>query len=327
MVWLSRCGQAVCVPVAVEDAQFVASAGRGDPAGGESPLLSVRGISNTFAGTTALDDISFDLYRGEILAIVGQNGSGKSTLVKVLAGVHQADPGGQVEVFDAKGHSARRREARREHLHFIHQDLGLIEPLSTTENLDLARPLSPRDLLPGRRRGEHARAAQLVQRTGASIDVRAPIARLSPAERTIVALARAMNGWHRPDGILVLDEPTASFHSSEADRLFDAIRQVAGAGAGVLFISHRLDEVRAIADRVMVLRDGRSVFECPAHEADDASLVRAIVGSDLNEHRQDNATSMGEVRLRVTDLSGYRLSGLSFSVRAGEILGVNGVLG
>jgi ABC-type sugar transport system ATPase subunit len=327
MVWLSRCRQAVCVPVAVEDAQPTASAGRGDPVDRESPLLSVRGISKTFAGTKALDDISFDLYRGEILAIVGQNGSGKSTLVKVLAGVHQADPGGRVEVFDAQGHSARRREARREHLHFIHQDLGLIEPLSTTENLDLARPLGPRDLLPGRRRGEHARAAQLVQRTGASIDVRAPIARLSPAERTIVALARAMNGWHRPDGILVLDEPTASFHSSEADRLFDAIRQVAGAGAGVLFISHRLDEVRAIADRVMVLRDGRSVFECPAHEADDASLVRAIVGSDLNEHRQDNATSMGEVRLRVTDLSGYRLSGLSFSVRAGEILGVNGVLG
>ncbi len=198
-----------------------------------------------------------------MLAIVGQNGSGKSTLVKVLAGVHQADPDGQIEVFDAEGHSARRREARGEQLHFIHQDLGLIEPLSTTENLDLARPLGLRDLLPGRRRGEHVRAAQLVRSAGATIDVRAPIARLSPAERTIVALARAMNGWNRPDGTLVLDEPTASFHSSEAERLFDAIRQVTSAGAGVLFISHRLDEIRAIADRVIVLRDGRSVFECP----------------------------------------------------------------
>ena len=104
---------------------------RADESGGITPLLRVRGLSKTFAGTKALDDVSFDLHRGEVLAIVGQNGSGKSTMVKVLAGVHQADPGGEIDV------SAVGRGARREQLHFIHQDLGLIEPLSTTENLDL----------------------------------------------------------------------------------------------------------------------------------------------------------------------------------------------
>ena len=143
-----------------------------------------------------LDDVCFDLHRGEVLAVVGQNGSGKSTLVKVLAGIHQADPGGEID-FSAVG-----RSSRREQLHFIHQDLGLIEPLSTTENLDLSRRLGVRDLLPGGRRGEHERAAVLVRRAGATIDVRSPIARLSPAERAIVALARAMDGWPRPDGVL-----------------------------------------------------------------------------------------------------------------------------
>jgi ABC-type sugar transport system ATPase subunit len=289
--------------------------------GGGSPLLRVRGLSKTFAGTKALDDVSFDLHRGEVLAIVGQNGSGKSTLVKVLAGVHQADPGGEIDV------SAVGRGARREQLHFIHQDLGLIEPLSTTENLDLSRRLGLRDLLPGRRRGEHERAALLVRRAGATIDVRSPIVRLSPAERTIVALARAMDGWTRPDGVLVLDEPTASFHSSETDRLFEAIRHVRDAGAGVLFISHRLDEIRAIADRVMVLRDGCCVLEVAVGEADDATLVRAMVGSEITGRKQRNGSTFGAARLKVTDLAGMRLAGVSLSVRAGEILGVSGVLG
>jgi ABC-type sugar transport system ATPase subunit len=296
-------------------------------AGTTPPLLSVRGISKSFTGTRALDDVSFDLYRGEILAVVGQNGSGKSTLVKVLAGVHQADPGGHIAIDEGAGSHVGRRGARRTQLHFIHQDLGLIEPLSTTENLDLTRPLGWRDLFPGRRRGEHDRAAELVRRAGASLDVRTPIARLSPAERTIVALARAMDGWPRPDGVLVLDEPTASFHASEAQRLFAAIRQVAGAGAGVLFISHRLDEIRAIADRVIVLRDGRAVLEVPVDQADDATLVRAMVGRELAGSRAPATSVLGARRLQVTDLAGARLAGLSFSVQAGEILGVSGVLG
>jgi ribose transport system ATP-binding protein len=294
---------------------------RTDESPGDAPLLRVRRLSKTFAGTKALNDICFDLHRGEVLAIVGQNGSGKSTLVKVLAGVHQADPGGEIDV-SAVGHGAR-----REQLHFIHQDLGLIEQLSTTENLDLSRRLRLRDLLPGRRRGEHERAAMLVRRAGAAIDVRSPIARLSPAERTIVALARAMDGWPRPDSVLVLDEPTASFHSSETERLFDAIRHVRDAGAGVLFISHRLDEIRAIADRVIVLRDGCSVLEVPVDEADDATLVRAMVGSEINGRSERDASAFGDVRLKATGLGGMRLADVSLSVKAGEILGVGGVLG
>jgi ABC-type sugar transport system ATPase subunit len=289
-------------------------------------LLRVSGISKTFGGMKAVDDVSFDLFPGEILAVVGQNGSGKSTLVKILAGIHQGDPGGRIEVADPVTHEELRGD-RREQLHFIHQDLGLIEPLSTTENLDLSRTLGLRDLLPGRRRGEHARASAMVERVGARIDVRMPVGSLAPAERTIVALARAMDGWKHPSGILVLDEPTASFHANESVRLFDALRQVAASGAGVLFISHRLDEIRAIADRVIVLRDGRITLQCPVADADDATLVRAIVGSDLDERRQRTDTPFGDVRLRVDNLAGLRLAGVSFAVRAGEIIGVSGVLG
>ncbi len=293
---------------------------------GTRALLQVSGISKTFGGMKAVDDVSFDLFPGEILAVVGQNGSGKSTLVKILAGVHQADPGGRIDVADPITHEESRGDHRAQ-LHFIHQDLGLIEPLSTTENLDLSRPLGLSDLLPGRRRGEHARATSLVERMGARIDVRLPVGCLAPAERTIVALARAMDGWKHPDGILVLDEPTASFHNNEAVRLFEALRRVAASGAGVLFISHRLDEIRAVADRVIVLRDGRITLECPVEEADDATLVRAIVGSDLGERRQRTRSPFGDVRLRVDKLAGQRLDEVSFGVRAGEILGVSGVLG
>ena len=286
----------------------------------------MHGLSKTFTGTKALDNVSFDLHRGEVLAVVGQNGSGKSTLVKILAGVHKADPGARITVLDSGGRDAG-HDALRALLHFIHQDLGLIEQLSTTENLDLARPLGIRDLLPGRRRGEHDRAAALVRRTGAVIDVRSPIVLLSPAERAIVALARAMDGWERPDGVLVLDEPTASFHSNEVERLFTAVRRVAQAGAGVLFISHRLDEIRAIADRVIVLRDGRAVLEVDVAGADDATLVHAIVGGTPGDHQPHESQALGEVRLAVAGLVGQRLAGLSFEVRSGEIVGVSGVLG
>ena len=159
--------------------------------------------------------------------------------------------------------------------------------LSTTENLDLGRPLGRRWIAPLHRNAEHARAAELTRRFGAAIDVRAPVAQLSPAERAIVAIARALDGWQHPDNVLVLDEPTTAFHRDEVSRLFDAVRRVAAEGAGIIFISHRLDEVRALADRVLILRDGRQVAESAGGELDDASLVTAIVGDVRRRRRAD----------------------------------------
>jgi ABC-type sugar transport system ATPase subunit len=211
-------------------------------------LLEVRDLSKAFTGARALDRVSLSVAPGEIVAVVGQNGSGKSTLVKILAGVYHADPGGEVHA--------------RGELHFIHQDLGLVPLLTTVENLDIGRR-SPvgRNLLPAPVREERRRAEELIARFGAHFDVRVPVAQLSPAERTIVAIARALDGWSHPRNVLVLDEPTASLDGDEVTKLFAAVRRVAERGAGVIFISHRLDEVIDLADRVVALRDGRTVAD------------------------------------------------------------------
>jgi ribose transport system ATP-binding protein len=288
-------------------------------------LLRVSHLSKTFTGTRALDDVSLEVAAGEVLAVVGQNGSGKSTLVKLLAGIHQPDPGGTVEVGDGAGRLVPLgRDGRG--LHFIHQDLGLLPMLSTTENLDLGRPLGRRWITPLRRTSEHARAVELTRRFGAAIDVRAPVARLSPAERAIVAIARALDGWQHPDNVLVLDEPTTAFHRDEVSRLFDAVRAVAAEGAGIIFISHRLDEVRALADRVLILRDGRKVAESAGGELDDDALVTAIVGTAVAEGARP-AAAAGPVVLSVDALRGRHVQGMTLSARAGEVVGVSGVLG
>ena len=298
---------------------------RPGPAGPPRPLLRVAHLSKTFTATVALDDVSLEVAAGEVLAIVGQNGSGKSTLVKLLAGIHQPDPGATLEVSDGSGRLVPLgRDGRG--LHFIHQDLGLLPGLSTTENLDLGRPLGRRWITPARREAEHARAAGLTRRFGAAIDVRAPVALLTPAERAIVAIARALDGWQHPDNVLVLDEPTTAFHRDEVSRLFDAIRRVAADGAGIIFISHRLDEVRALADRILVLRDGRTVAEAARGHLGDDALVTAMVGAPVADDARVPGPA-GPVVLAADGLHGQRVRGVSLTVRAGEIVGLSGVLG
>lgn len=308
------------------DAPLVARADR-------EVLLRVTHLSKTFAATTVLDDLSLDIAAGEVLAVLGQNGSGKSTLVKLLAGVHTPNAGGLIEVTDGAGRLVPIGQ-NRSALHFIHQDLGLLPMLSTTENLDLGTPLGARWLLPTRRRAEHERAAELVRRFGAEIDVRAPVASLSPAERAIVAIVRALSGWRSSSNVLVLDEPTTAFHRDEVARLFEAIRRVTAAGAGVLFVSHRLDEVRALADRVLVLRDGRSVVEAAAAAVGDAALVRAIVGTEPGTgdgmpagDGGDRSPAESPAVLGVEGVRGGRVQDVSLAVHAGEIVGVSGVSG
>jgi ribose transport system ATP-binding protein len=292
-------------------------------------LLEVRGLTKSFPGLVALDDFSLDLRSGEIVALVGQNGSGKSTLVKTLTGVHEPDPGGSIAVHDLDG-ATTRGAAAADHLHVIHQDLGLVPTLSAVENLDLGERHGRRSLLPIGRRAERRRAQELVTRFGADFDVTVPIATLTPAERTIVAIARALSDWDRPDKVLILDEPTAALHGEEVQRLFAAVRRIAADGAAVLFISHRLDEVLSLCGRVVALRGGRKVADVDAAQVDHDGLVRMIAGRDIAAHVHRSATAAGEPRrerLVVRDLTGERLRGASFAVAAGEVLGVSGLLG
>ncbi len=290
------------------------------------PLLRVRGLSKSFPGLRALDGVDLEVASGEVLAVVGQNGSGKSTLVKVLAGLHSPDPGAEIELRGADGVTVSGAEAQAE-LHFIHQDLGLIPLLSTVENLDLGKSHRGLGLAPAARREETRRARELISRFGASFDVTQPLVLLSAAERAIVAIARALEGWERDDHVLVLDEPTAALHGDEVDRLFEAVRHVAARGAGVIFISHRLDEVLDIADRVVALRDGRVVADVPAGGFDRAALVHMITGRELEETRVERTAPLGEPVLRVDGLLGATVEDFAAEVRAGEIVGITGLLG
>ena len=295
-------------------------------AGAAAPLLRIEGMSKTFPGLMALNDVSLDVHPGEVVAVLGHNGSGKSTLVKVLAGVYQADPGAVVEVRNADGELAT-GPAAREELHFIHQDLGLADILTTVENLGLGKSSRGRGFAPVRGAAERRRAQMLVARFGASVDVTVPVGKLSPAQRTIVAIARALDGWSRPDNVLVLDEPTAALHGDEVQVLFEAIRRVAASGAGVIFISHRLDEVLELADRVVVLRDGRVVAEEATSQLDHDKMVTLIAGREIAETAVTNRDRAGAPVLTVTGISGAELRDFSLSLRAGEIVGVGGILG
>jgi len=293
-------------------------------AGVSAPLLRVGGLSKSFPGLKALDDVSLEVASGEIVAVLGHNGSGKSTLVKVLAGVYQADPGAVVEVRDAQG-EVLGGPAAREELHFIHQDLGLVDLLNTMENLGLG--VRGRGLAPVRGAAERRHAQALIAQFGVDFDVSVPVGALSPAQRAIVAIARALDGWTRPDNVLVLDEPTTALHGDEVQVLFEAIRRIAASGAGVVFISHRLDEVLALADRVVVLRDGRVVADEPTAGLDHDQLVALIVGRAVAELTVLAQDSAAEAVLTVTGLCGAEIRDVSLCLRAGEIVGVGGILG
>lgn len=294
---------------------------------GDVALLSIRNLSKSFPGQRALIDVDLDVRAGEIVAVVGQNGSGKSTLVKVLTGIYEADPGGQISVRQADGQQVSGHAARTE-IHVIHQDLGLIPTLSTVENLDLGIKMGRAGALrPTSGREEHQRAERLIARFGVYFNVHARVETLTAAERTIVAIARALDSWTRPDQVLLLDEPTAALHGDEASRLFTAVRRIAGEGAGIVFISHRLDEVLDLADRVVALRGGRVVGDVVTTDLDREALIRLIAGRDLADTSNHSGRRIREDVLVLRGVTGAGVRNVDLQLRSGEVLGVCGLLG
>ena len=312
-------------------------AGAAVTVGGDESLLEVRGVSKAFGPTEALVDVDFDVRAGEIHALVGQNGSGKSTLVKILAGVYDPDAG-SIAVEGGEFDPRRAGEARLRGLRFVHQDLGLVDSVDVVENLALGRGY---DLRFPRRiswRHERRQARAALGELGYDLDVRALAGALPASERTAIAIARALDGWQSAARLLVLDEPTASLPEAEVARLFDVIRTIRARGVGVIYVSHHLDEVLAIADRVTILRDGARVGTFAAEELDHERMVELIVGRGAAESGGQSASpakgpaspdapSEYEPSLIVEDLSGAVLSGVSLRVGAGEIVGVAGLTG
>lgn len=292
----------------------------------QSTLLDVSGLSKSFPGVKALSGLDFSVRSGEVVAIVGQNGCGKSTLVKCLAGLYDPDPGSRIDVAGDEGSFVDLRQSTGM-LHFIHQDLALVNQLNSIENFSMGTPLGPSSFRPALRTAERQHAQQAVDRFGASFDVSASVSELTAAERTIVAIARALDGWDSPRKLLVLDEPTAALHGEEVEKLFTAVRTMAASGAGVIFISHRLDEVISLADRIVALRDGRKVADMTRGCFVKEDLVHAIAGKTVATNVTRSTAGSGKPVLTVHGLRTERLSEPNFTLRAGEILGITGLLG
>ncbi|HEX6393453.1 MAG TPA: sugar ABC transporter ATP-binding protein [Acidimicrobiales bacterium] len=304
--------------------------------------LQITGLSKTFPGQTALRSVDLRADFGEVHALVGQNGSGKSTLIKVLSGYHEPDPGASATI-DGRpfqlGHGAA---ARAVGLRFVHQDLGLVLSLSVLENMMLGQPY-PTGLGRRIRWGESARRVRLcLDRLGLSGDVSVPVSELSLAERTGVAIARALMDTEGERLMLVLDEPTAALPPDEVARLLDVIGRLRAEGHGVVLVSHHLDEVLQISDRITVLRDGSVVASVGRGELDHDRLTELIVGHVLADagpgSRDRPAGSAGGPAaragaaelapvLQVAGLSGARVEDVDLSIRPGEILGVAGITG
>jgi ribose transport system ATP-binding protein len=291
--------------------------------------FQVSHLTKTFGAQPALQDFDFDVHGGEVHALVGHNGSGKSTFVKVLAGYHRPDPGASAAVDDEEFELGSAAAAAAAGLRFVHQDLGLVEALSAVDNYFLGAPYPRRANQLIDWHAARDAAAEALGTLGFDFDPSLPIRTLSPTQRTGLAIARALYGQGAGGRVLVLDEPTAALPGPEVQSLFDAVRTLKHRGIATIYISHHLEEVFAIADRVTVLRDGERVTTCAVSELDEAGLVELIVGDAVSAAA--GAKRVGRKRgasvLQVDGLSSRRIHGVDLDVVAGEIVGVAGVDG
>ena len=289
-------------------------------------LIRLANLTKSFGAVRALKGVSFDLFGGEVHALVGENGAGKSTLIKIITGAEQPDAG-DIEV---DGTPVARLEPASAHafgIAAIYQQPALFPDLSAAENIALGveQPLPARRV---RWKARRERAEALLQRVGAQIDPDVEVRRLSMPQQQLVEIARALGTGAQ---MLVMDEPTASLTSREVRLLLELIRSLRSWGVGIIYISHRLEEVFRIADRVTVLRDGETVGvrNLSGDEVNESELIRLMVGREISTLFPPPAHAPGEVLLSVREL-GRRSSGVhgvNFDVRAGEILGIAGLVG
>ena len=298
--------------------------------GDRRTLLRLEGVSKTFPGTKALDGVNFDVREGEVHALVGHNGSGKSTLIKVLSGYHHADPGAEAWLdehpveLSALGHGTHGAAGR---LSFVHQDLGLVLEMSAIENLAMHGGFVRSRTGRIKWREQRRAARRLMAPFAVDINLNQPLSKATPVERTIVAIAAALQGWDSGGGVLVLDEPTAVLPPSEVGRLFRIVRDLRDRGAGIIYVSHRLDEVFDLCDRVTVLRNGKEVATRNVSDLGKGELVHLMLGVEMEpDYRApvpDKVAS--EPILEVKGLAGIYLQDTSFTLHKGEVLGIAGL--
>ena len=285
------------------------------------PMVEMRNISKSFPGVHALRAVSLAVQPGEVHALVGENGAGKSTLMKVLGGIYSRDAG-EILIGGRPVEIDSPHRATELGISIIHQELMLVPDMSVAQNIFLGRsPARIGILTPGRM---NALATEILERSGLFIDPRTPIRKLGIAQKQMVEIAKAVS---RNVRILVMDEPTATLTNKEIETLFTLIQRLKGEGVSIIYISHRLEEIFRIADRVTVLRDGATVETLGIEEVDTARVVRLMVGRDLTDMFVKKNAVIGEEVLRVEDLSSRKVRGISFRVAKGGIVGVAGLMG
>jgi ribose transport system ATP-binding protein len=290
------------------------------------PLFSLSRITKTYPGVVALRDVDLSVSPGEVVGLVGENGAGKSTLMKILGGV-TAPSSGTIRLNGEDKPALTVQEAMRGGIAFVHQELNLFENLSVAANIMIGRePLSggPLRLVNRKRIAELARP--LLAQLGADFGPDAPVARLTLAQMQLVEIAKALSLNAR---ILILDEPTSSLTTTETDRLLQVITRLKASGVGIIFISHRLGEVKQCADRVVVLRDGRVAAELSRAEIEPETMIRHMIGRELTTLYTPPARPAGDCMLELSDVRTRRrpARGVTLSVRRGEILGLAGLVG
>ena len=282
----------------------------------------MRGIDKSFAGVHALKGVDLTLQTGQVLALLGENGAGKSTLIKVLGGAHLADMG-SIAIEGSPVRLTDPHVSQTAGISIIYQEFNLIGALTVRENIFLGRENVNFGFV--RKSDEYKHSEEMIRRIGLDIDPNAICEELTVAQQQAIEIAKALSVKAR---IIVMDEPSAALTGQEVEKLFDIVRDLKAQGIGIIYISHRLEEIFKIADRVMVLRDGQHVDTRDIGEIDHDRLVEMMVGRKLENEFPARTPELGEVRLEVSGLNrGRAVRDVSFSVRAGEILALTGLVG
>ena len=294
-----------------------------DVTNGSPPLLEVRKVSKSFPGVRALSEVDLVLTRGEVLAVIGENGAGKSTLMKILAGVQMPDSG-TIHIDGKRVEIASVANALELGISLIHQELNLADNLDIGANIFLGREPLKAGLIDNKT--IYREATQYLDLVGLQLNPRQLISQLTIGRQQMVEIAKSLSVNSR---ILIMDEPTSSLSSRETERLFQVIRKLTDQGVSIVYISHRLGEVRKVADRVVILRDGENAGELDRDEIHHNAMVRLMVGRDVSKFYARTAHPIGDVVLDIRQLitPAWPQHRLNFSVSAGEIVGLAGLVG
>jgi len=292
------------------------------PAAPEELLLRLRGIRKGFPGVVALDGVDFDLRPGEVHVLLGENGAGKSTFVRILSGATTRDAG-TIEVAGREVEIGSPRRAQDLGISAIYQEFNLVPDLTAAQNIFLGREPARGGVIDRGKLNGDARA--LLEGLGVRLDPGTPVRSLGVAQQQMVEVAKALSTQAR---VLIMDEPTSALTESEIRELFAAMRRLTARGVGIIYISHRMEEIAQVGSRVTVFRDGRHVGTVDAASASVPSLIKMMAGRELTEHFPRRRTPPGGELLRVENLvRGKRLRGVSLALRAGEVVGIAGLLG